>query len=198
MVDHGADGGAPLRVFESGSILVYLAEKFGAFLPQNVRDRTECMNWLMWQMGSAPFVGGGFGHFFAYAPYKMEYPINRYTMETKRQLDVLDKHLAKNTYMVGEEYTIADIAIWSWYGQLALDKLYTNSYEFLDMASYTNVIRWAQSIADRPAVKRGRIVNRSFGPLEDQLWERHDASDFETKTQDKIQQQQQKDEEEAK
>lgn len=176
----------PLRVFESGSIMIYLGDKFGKLLPSTVRERTECINWVMWQMGSAPFVGGGFGHFFAYAPYKMEYPINRYTMETKRQLDVLDKHLAKNKYMVGDDYTIADIACWSWYGQIALGKLYDNSFEFLDMKSYSNVIRWAEIIAERPAVKRGKIVNKYWGPPEEQLWERHDASDFETSTRDKL------------
>lgn len=141
---------------------------------------------VMWQMGSAPFVGGGFGHFFAYAPYKMKYPIDRYTMETKRQLDVLDKNLAMNTFMVGDEYTIADMAIWSWYGQLVLGNLYDGSSDFLDVASYKNVIRWAEMIAERPAVKRGIMVNKIWGPLDEQLWNRHSSTDFETQTQDKL------------
>lgn len=176
------------RIFESGSILVYLAEEFGAFLPQDRKAKTETMNWLFWQMGSAPFVGGGFGHFFNYAPEKYEYAINRYSMEVKRQLDVLDKQLAKNTYITGEEYTIADIAIWPWYGQLALGQSYTRADEFLSVQGYTHVQRWAKQIAARPAVIRGRKVNRSFGELSEQLRERHSASDFETRTQDKIEQ----------
>ena len=176
----------PLAVFESASILVYLAEKFGnVFLPTELRARTATLNWLFWQMGSAPFVGGGFGHFYAYAPEKFEYPINRYAMETKRQLDVLDKHLANNEFMVGDTYTIADMAIWPWYGGLVIANSY-NAAEFLSVHEYRNVIRWAEQLAARPAVKRGRIVNRSAGPLDQQLRERHDASDFELRTQDKL------------
>ncbi|WP_147127061.1 glutathione-dependent disulfide-bond oxidoreductase [Shimia ponticola] len=171
------------RVFESGSILLYLAEKFGAFLPEG-GARTEAMNWLFWQMGSAPYLGGGFGHFYAYAPEKFQYPIDRFSMEAKRQMDVLDRHLAEHEWFA-EEYSIADIAIWSWYGQLALGRLY-NAAEFLDVASYKHVMRWAEAIDARPAVQRGRMVNRSFGEPEMQLHERHDASDFETKTQDKL------------
>ncbi|UZD90273.1 glutathione-dependent disulfide-bond oxidoreductase [Cognatishimia activa] len=173
------------RVFESGSILLYLAGKFGAFLPKDPAKRTETMNWLFWQMGSAPYLGGGFGHFYAYAPEKWQYPIDRFAMETKRQLDVLDRQLAENTYIAGEEYTIADIAIWPWYGQLLLNRLY-NAAEFLDAESYTHVMRWAKMIDARPAVLRGRMVNRPFGEPEMQLHERHDASDFDTKTQDKL------------
>jgi len=184
LMDHS--DGAPQRVFESGSILLYLAEKFGAFIPQDPAQRTEMMNWLFWQMGSAPYLGGGFGHFYAYAPEKFEYPINRFAMETKRQLDVMERHLAENEWFAGD-YSIADIAIWAWYGQLVLGRLYSAA-EFLDVASYTNVIRWAQAIDARPAVKRGMMVNRAFGDdLSKQLHERHDASDFETKTQDKVQ-----------
>ncbi|MFC3024059.1 glutathione-dependent disulfide-bond oxidoreductase [Vibrio zhugei] len=164
----------PVRVFESGSIMMYLAEKFDAFIPKGV-DRTECLNWLFWQMGSAPFVGGGFGHFYSYAPEKLEYPINRYAMETKRQLDVLDKQLANHEFVAGEEYTIADMAIWPWYGALVLGELY-DAAEFLDVKSYTNVVRWANAIAERPAVKRGRIVNRTWG--EPHLAERHSKDDF--------------------
>ncbi|MEM7567579.1 MAG: glutathione-dependent disulfide-bond oxidoreductase [Pseudomonadota bacterium] len=175
----------PQRVFESGAILLYLAEKFGAFLPTEPGARTECLSWLFWQMGSAPYLGGGFGHFYAYAPEKFEYPINRFAMEAKRQLDVLDKRLADNAYLSGDDYTIADIAVWSWYGQLVLGRLYSAA-EFLDVASYENVMRWAKAIDARPAVLRGRMVNRAFGEPELQLHERHDASDFETKTQDKI------------
>ncbi len=167
----------PRRVFESGSILLYLAEKFNAFLPKEIGARTEVMNWLFWQMGSAPFLGGGFGHFYAYAPEKFEYPIDRYAMEVKRQLDVLDKQLAVNEYVAGNEYTIADMAIWPWYGGLVLGRLY-NAAEFLDVESYTHVMRWAKQINERPAVKRGRKVNRNWGAPEDQLPERHDASDF--------------------
>lgn len=175
----------PTRVFESGSILLYLAEKFGAFLPKDHGKRTEALNWLFWQMGSAPYLGGGFGHFYAYAPEKFEYAIDRFAMETKRQMDVLDKHLAENRYMAGDEYSIADMAIWAWYGALALGRLY-DAGEFLDVTSYKNVVRWAEEIGKRPAVIRGRKVNRISGPLEDQLHERHDASDFETQTQDKV------------
>lgn len=165
-----------VRVFESGSILLYLAEKFDAFLPKETAKRTETMNWLFWQMGSAPFVGGGFGHFYAYAPEKFEYPINRYAMETKRQLDVLDKQLANNTYIAGDEYSIADMAIWPWYGGLVLGRLY-NAAEFLDVKAYKNIQRWAKLLDERPAVKRGYVVNRAFGEGP-QLPERHNASDF--------------------
>jgi GST-like protein len=175
----------PVRVFESASILMYLAEKFGAYLPTGRAQRTECLNWLFWQMGSAPYLGGGFGHFYAYAPTKMEYPINRFAMETKRQLDVLDKRLAQSRYIAGDDYTIADIAIWPWYGALAKGLLY-EAAEFLQVHEYTHVVRWADEIAKRPAVVRGRMVNSSFGPLESQLHERHDASDFQTRTQDKL------------
>ena len=183
LVDYSGD--APLRVFESGSILVHLAEKFGAFLPSDLAARTECMNWLFWQMGSAPYLGGGFGHFYAYAPYKMEYPIDRFSMEVKRQLDVLDKQLAENPFIAGDEYTIADMAIFPWYGNLALGRQY-NAGEFLDVASYKNVVAWAEKLDARPAVKRGRMVNRTSGEPHEQLRERHDASDFDSKTQDKI------------
>ncbi len=176
-------GSTPVRVFESGSILLYLAEKFGAFLPD--ADRVEVMNWLFWQMGSAPYLGGGFGHFYAYAPYKMQYPIDRFSMETKRQLDVLERQLAERPYIAGETYSIADMAIWAWYGQLALGRLYSAA-EFLDVESYTSVQRWAKDIDARPAVSRGRMVNRTFGEPETQLHERHDAGDFETQTQDKL------------
>jgi GST-like protein len=183
LMDHSGD--APQRVFESGAILLYLAEKFGAFLPQDPARRTEALSWLFWQMGSAPYLGGGFGHFYAYAPEKFEYPINRFAMETKRQLDVMDKHLAEHEYFA-DEYSIADMAIWSWYGQLVLGRLYSAA-EFLDVSSYKNVMRWAEAIDARPAVTRGRMVNRAFGDdLSMQLHERHDASDFDTKTQDKI------------
>jgi GST-like protein len=170
-------GAEPVRVFESGSILVYLAEKFGAFLPKDGVARTETMNWLFWQMGSAPFMGGGFGHFYAYAPEKLQYPIDRYAMETKRQLDVLDRHLADNRYMAGDEYTIADMAIWPWYGGMVLGQLY-DAAAFLAVHEYTHVKRWADAIAARPAVVRGRKVNRSFGPPEDQVLERHAAADL--------------------
>jgi GST-like protein len=183
LVDYSGD--APLRVFESGSILVHLAEKFGAFLPTDLAARTECMNWLFWQMGSAPYLGGGFGHFYAYAPYKMEYPIDRFSMEVKRQLDVLDRQLAENPFIAGDEYTIADMAIFPWYGNLALGRQY-NAGEFLDVASYKNVVAWAEKLDARPAVKRGRMVNRTSGESHEQLRERHDSSDFDTKTQDKI------------
>jgi GST-like protein len=178
-------GAAPVRVFESGSILLHLAEKFGAFIPTDPAGRAECLNWLFWQMGAAPYLGGGFGHFYAYAPEKWQYPIDRFSMEAKRQLDVLDRQLAENDYIAGDSYSIADIAIWSWYGQLALGRLY-GAAEFLDVASYKNVVKWAEKIDARPAVKRGRIVNRAFGEPETQLHERHDAGDFDTNTQDKI------------
>ena len=177
-------GAEPVRVFESGSILMHLAEKFGAFLPSGAA-RTECLNWLFWQMGSAPYLGGGFGHFYAYAPEKWEYPINRFAMETKRQLDVLDRRLADNRFMTGDDYSIADMAIWAWYGQLVLGRLYSAA-EFLDVSSYANVTRWAKEVDARPAVLRGRMVNRVFGEPSLQLHERHAASDFETKTQDKL------------
>ena len=175
----------PTRVFESGAILLYLAEKFGEFLPKDPADMPECLSWLFWQMGSAPYLGGGFGHFYAYAPEKIEYAINRFAMETKRQLDVLDRHLAENEYMCGDEYTIADMAIWPWYGQLLLNRLYEGA-EFLDAPSYKHVNRWTDQIGDREAVKRGRMVNRVQGEPETQLHERHDASDFELRTQDKL------------
>lgn len=178
-------GDTPLRVFESGSILLHLAEKFGAFIPKDPAGRAECLNWLFWQMGSAPYLGGGFGHFYAYAPEKFEYPINRFAMETKRQLDVLDRQLATRPFIAGDTYTIADIAIWAWYGQLVLGRQY-GAAEFLDVASYKNLMEWAQRIDARPAVKRGRMVNRAYGEPELQLHERHDASDFDTQTQDKI------------
>ena len=174
-----------VRVFESGSILLYLAEKFGEFLPTDIVARTETMNWLFWQMGSAPFLGGGFGHFYAYAPEKYEYPINRYTMEVKRQLDVLDRQLADNRYIAGDEYTIADMAIWPWYGALVKNKVY-EAAEFLEAHTYKNVVRWADEIAERPAVKRGLMVTRTWGEESRQLHERHDASDFELRTQDKL------------
>ncbi len=183
LMDHSVS--PPQRVFESGAILLYLAEKFGKFLPTDPAKRTATLSWLFWQMGSAPILGGGFGHFFAYAPEKYEYPINRYTMEVKRQLDVLDRHLAENDYLAGDEYSIADIAVWPWYAGVLLNRVY-GAAEFLDAASYTHVLRWANQIDARPAVKRGRIVNKTNGPLEDQLHERHDAGDFATKTQDKL------------
>jgi GSH-dependent disulfide-bond oxidoreductase len=178
-------GPAPVRVFESGAIVLYLAEKFGEFLPKDPAKRAECVSWLFWQMGSAPYVGGGFGHFYAYAPSKMEYPIDRFTMETKRLLDVLDKRLAHNEYVAGSEYTIADIAIWPWYGGLVKNRLY-DAAEFLSANDYTHVQRWADTIDKRPAVQRGRMVNRVSGDPATQLHERHDASDFETRTQDKL------------
>jgi GST-like protein len=176
----------PQRVFESGSILFYLAEKFKAFLPTDIAKRTECMSWLMWQMGSAPYLGGGFGHFYAYAPTKIEYAIDRFAMEVKRELDVLNQRLAENRYVCGDDYTIADMAIWPWYGSLAKGERY-ESGEFLQVHEYTHVIRWADEIEARPAVQRGRMVNRVMGPLSMQLHERHDASDFELRTQDKLQ-----------
>jgi len=178
-------GDTPVRVFESASILMHLAEKFGAFLPASGADRTETLNWLFWQMGSAPYLGGGFGHFYAYAPEKWQYPIDRFAMETKRQLDVLDRHLAENAWMAGGAYSIADMAIWAWYGQLALGRLYSAA-EFLDVASYSHVLDWAKRIDGRPAVQRGRMVNRAFGEPSSQLRERHAASDFRTRTQDKL------------
>jgi GST-like protein len=172
-------------VFESGAILLYLAEKFDAFLPRVPRARTECLNWLFWQMGSAPYLGGGFGHFYAYAPSRIKYAIDRFSMETKRQLDVLDQHLATHEYMAGPDYSIADMAIWPWYGQLALGRLY-DAAEFLQVQDYEHVQRWSKQIDARDAVQRGRMVNRSFGNPSMQLLERHDASDFETRTQDKL------------
>ena len=184
LMDHSAT--PPRRVFESGSILVYLAEKFGAFLPADPDARTEAMNWLFWQMGSAPFLGGGFGHFYAYAPVKIEYAIDRYTMEAKRQLDVLNRHLADNRFMAGDEYSIADMAIWPWYGQIVAGKLYGDAATFLDADIYGNVRRWHDEIAARPAVRRGIMVNKTSGEPSQQLWERHDASDFQTRTQDKL------------
>lgn len=184
LMDHSTT--PPIRVFESGSILLYLAEKFGEFLPKDLAQRTETLNWLFWQMGSAPYLGGGFGHFYAYAPYKMEYPIDRFAMEAKRQLDVLERRLAESRYLAGDEYTIADIAVWPWYGQLALGRLY-DAGEFLQVEEYANVQRWAREIEARPAVQRGRMVNRTFGEPEEQLHERHAASDFDTQTEDKRQ-----------
>jgi GST-like protein len=176
----------PTRVFESGAILLYLAEKFGgAFLPKDPSRKAECLSWLFWQMGSAPYLGGGFGHFYAYAPIKIEYAIDRFAMEVKRQLDVLDRHLADNRYMAGDEYTVADIAIWPWYGSLVKGLIY-EAGEFLQVHEYKNVVRWTDLIAERPAVQRGRMVNRAWGEPNSQLHERHDSSDFETKTQDKV------------
>jgi GST-like protein len=179
-------GPEPVRVFESGAILVHLAEKFGAFLPASGAPRAECLSWLFWQMGSAPFVGGGFGHFYVYAPEKLEYPINRYAMEAKRQLDVLDRRLAETEYVAGDEYTIADIAIWPWYGALAKGEIYDTAAEFLQVQEYRHLQRWAGLVAERPAVKRGRMVNRTSGDPSLQLHERHDARDFDTRTQDKL------------
>ena len=178
-------GEKPIRVFELGAILMYLAEKFDAFLPKEAAERAECLSWLFWQMGSAPFVGGGFGHFYAYAPVKMEYAIDRYAMETKRQLDVLDRRLAETAYVAGDAYTIADMAIFPWYGQLVKGWAY-NAAEFLSAQDYKNVLRWADLLLERPAVRRGRMVNRTFGEPSSQLRERHDASDFETRTEDKL------------
>lgn len=187
MMDHAPKGGGkPIRIFESGSILLYLAEKFGAFLPSDIRGRTEALNWLFWQMGSAPFLGGGFGHFYVYAPMKIEYAINRYAMEVKRQMDVLDRHLAEHEYMAGAEYTIADMAIWPWYGRLAASGAYEDAGDFLEVEKYEHVQRWRKQIAERPAAQRGSMVNRTFGDPSKQLHERHDATDFETKTQDRI------------
>ncbi|MBL1405296.1 MAG: glutathione-dependent disulfide-bond oxidoreductase [Hyphomicrobiales bacterium] len=184
LMDHSTDENT--RVFESGSILLYLAEKFGALIPKDPAKRTQAMNWLFWQMGSAPYLGGGFGHFYEYAPIKIEYAIDRFSMEVKRELDVLDRHLAENEYMAGDEYSIADIAIYPWYGRMVMGGAYGDSAKFLDVASYKNVIRWAEQLSKRDAVIRGRIVNKSFGEPSEQLHERHDASDFENKTQDKI------------
>jgi GST-like protein len=183
MVDRS--GATPIRLFESGAMLVHLAEKFGAFLPTEPAARAECLSWLFWQMGSAPFVGGGFGHFYAYAPAKFEYAIDRYAMETKRQMDVLDRRLAESEFVAGADYTIADMAIWPWYGGMAKGLLY-GAAEFLSVHEYKNVIRWADQLAARPAVRRGRIVNRTSGNPAEQLHERHDASDFDLRTQDKI------------
>jgi GST-like protein len=183
LLDRSAD--PPIRVFESGAILLYLAEKFGAFVPTDNHVRAECLSWLFWQVGSAPFLGGGFGHFYAYAPTKIEYAIDRYAMEVKRQLDVLDRRLAESEYLAGDEYTIADIANWPWYGALAKGLAY-DSGEFLQVQGYANLQRWTETIAPRPAVKRGRMVNRTSGEPSSQLRERHDASDFLTKTQDKL------------
>ena len=177
-------GTTPVRLFESGAILLYLAEKFGAFLPVNIDERAECLSWLFWQMGSAPFLGGGFGHFYAYAPSKIEYAIDRYAMEVKRQLDVLDRRLAESPYLAGDDYTIADMAVWPWYGTLAKGQLY-EAGEFLQVQAYTHILRWTDQIAERPAVQRGRMVNRTWGQPSSQLHERHDAGDFDTKTQDK-------------
>ncbi|QPC91926.1 glutathione-dependent disulfide-bond oxidoreductase [Mesorhizobium sp. INR15] len=176
----------PVRVFESGSILTYLAEKFGEFLPTERAARAEALSWLFWQMGSAPYLGGGFGHFYAYAPTKIEYAIDRFSMETKRQMDVLDRRLAETEYLGGSDYTIADMAVWPWYGGLALGRMYNDSGEFLQVQDYKHVQRWAAAIDERPAVKRGRMVNRAFGDPSMQLHERHDASDFDTSTQDKL------------
>ncbi|MEP1231701.1 MAG: glutathione-dependent disulfide-bond oxidoreductase [Litorimonas sp.] len=183
LMDHSTD--TPTRLFESGSILLYLAEKFGAFLPTDFAKRTEALNWLFWQMGSAPYLGGGFGHFYSYAPIKIEYCINRFSMEVKRQLDVLDKHLADNEYFAGDEYSIADMAIWPWYGAVAKGTVY-EAAEFLSTHEYKNLLRWTDQIAKRPAVQRGRMVNRAWGEPSSQLLERHDASDFELRTMDKL------------
>jgi GST-like protein len=178
-------GPKPIRVFESGAILVHLAEKFGAFLPTEPAARAECLSWLFWQMGSAPYLGGGFGHFYAYAPIKIEYAIDRFAMEVKRQLDVLDRRLAESEYLGGAEYTIADIAVWPWYGGMAKGALYGGG-EFLQVQEYKNLLRWTNAVAERPAVKRGRMVNCAWGDPSAQLIERHDASDFELRTQDKL------------
>jgi GST-like protein len=178
-------GAAPIRVFESGAILLHLAEKFGALLPAQGAARAECLSWLFWQMGAAPFLGGGFGHFYAYAPSKIEYAIDRYAMEVKRQLDVLDRRLAESEYLAGAEYTIADIAVWPWYGTLVKGQLY-GAGEFLQVHEYANVLRWTDEIAQRPAAQRGRMVNRTWGQPASQLHERHEASDFETRTADKL------------
>lgn len=183
LMDHSVT--PPRRMFESASIMLQLADKFGAFIPEDATARGEMLNWLFWQMGSAPYLGGGFGHFYAYAPEKWEYPINRFAMEVKRQLDVLDRRLAENEFLSGSDYTIADMANWAWYGQLVLGRQY-NAAEFLDVASYKNVLRWAEAIDAREPVQRGRMVNRAMGELSSQLRNRHDASDFDTMTQDKI------------
>jgi GST-like protein len=178
LLDNGLD--VPQKVFESGAILLYLAEKFGQLIPKDFGKRTECLSWLFWQMGSAPYLGGGFGHFYAYAPVKIEYCVDRFTMEVKRQLDVLDKQLANNTYLCGDEYSIADIAVWSWYGNLVLNEVY-NAAEFLEADSYQNLVRWANDIKARPAVQRGRMVNKTWGEESQQVPERHDASDIDSK-----------------
>ncbi len=183
LMDHSTE--QPTRVFESGAILLYLAEKFGALLPADPAKRAECLSWLFWQMGSAPYLGSGFGHFYKYAPARFEYPIDRFTMEVKRQLDVLDRHLATSQYMCGDEYTIADIAIWPWYGALVSGTLY-DAAEFLNANEYKHLARWADEIAKRDAVRRGRMVNRTWGPLEEQLPERHDASDFQQVGQNRL------------
>lgn len=183
LIDNSSDDKQPL--FESGAILLYLAEKFDAFIPKDTAVRAQCLSWLFWQVGSAPYLGGGFGHFYAYAPEKFEYPIERFTMEVKRQLDVLDRHLANNRYMCGDEYTIADMAIWPWYGALVQNKVY-EAAEFLQTQSYKHLVRWTEDITQRAAVKRGVMVNRTWGELNEQLHERHDANDFELKTQDKL------------
>jgi GST-like protein len=202
LVDHSVktEDGKPLRIFESGSILLYLAEKYGGkFLPTDPILKVECMNWLFWQMGSGPYLGGGFGHFYSYAPTKQEYPINRFAMETKRQLDVLNRQLAANQYMVGDEYTIADMAIYPWYGLLCLGYLYGDAATFLNVEEdYPHVLRWAKELFERPGVERGRKVNRTWGKPSEQLHERHDASDFEFKTQDKLLEQQEKTKDEKK
>jgi GST-like protein len=177
-------GPAPIRVFESGAILLYLAEKFGAFLPTEPAQRAECLSWLFWQMGSAPYLGGGFGHFYAYAPFKIEYAIDRFAMEVKRQLDVLDRRLSQSRYLAGDDYTIADMAVWPWYGVLAMGQIY-GAGEFLQVQDYTHLQRWTAEIAQRPAAQRGRKVNRVTGEPSGQLHERHDASDFDTRTQDR-------------
>jgi len=178
-------GPEPIRVFESGAILLHLAEKFGAFLPAGPAARAECLSWLFWQVGSAPYVGGGFGHFYAYAPVKIEYAIDRFAMETKRQLDVLDKRLADHEFVAGDSYTIADMAIWPWYGGLLLNQVY-GAAEFLSAGDYRHALRWARAIGERPAVRRGRMVNRTSGEPSEQLWERHDAADFDPRTRDKV------------
>ena len=183
LMDHS--GPTPVRVFESGAILLHLAEKFGAFVPSDPALRAECLSWLFWQMGSAPYLGGGFGHFYAYAPSKIEYAIDRFAMEVKRQLDVLDRRLGESAFLAGDTYTIADIAVWPWYGSLAKGVLY-GAAEFLQVQDYRNVQRWADQIAERPAVQRGRMVNRTWGEPSSQLHERHEASDFDSKTQDKL------------
>jgi len=185
LMDYSDSTDKPQRLFESGAILLHLADKFNALIPSDPSARTECLSWLFWQMGSAPYLGGGFGHFYSYAPFKMEYPIDRFTMEVKRQLDVLDKQLDGKQFICGDEYTIADIVIWPWYGSLILGTLY-DAAEFLQADSYTHVLRWAQDIEKRSAVQRGRMVNRTWGELSEQLHERHDASDFELRTQDKL------------
>lgn len=185
IIDADGPDGQPIPLFESGAILLYLAEKFGALVPTEPAARAECLSWLFWQMGSAPYLGGGFGHFYAYAPSKIEYAIDRYAMEVKRQLDVLDRHLAEHPFLAGEHYTIADMAVWPWYGTLVKGQLY-GAGEFLQVQTYANVLRWTDQIAQRPAVKRGRMVNRTFGQPSSQLHERHDATDFDMKTQDKL------------